>query len=481
MLLDFTNKEIYYVMMNDTAFRLNSDIPEYLKTAVYVYAALVRSIIRPSILKVITQNQLNEIFIRIKYQYQKALIDYGMAVGVIASQCTSEPLTQYVLHSIHHAVSGGTKKGGVAKFNEIISPKMVNQSEAIMTIYLKDNTMSTKIITTNIQILKFKEFVSIGYLIEELEYGKVIHPLFIEDKQLFDEFRIYFPSIKLPVNLIKWVFRFELNKEKLFLKNISLIKIIDSLRKTYTDAFIIHNNENSDVIVIRIYFKADMFSNYPEKSDMDELEKNIIETNIRGIEEVSNAYVEKENMVVEIAPVGHAKSGAIIKEQKEYIITTTGSNIYGLLKSSISKYIDPLRIISDSIIEVWDMFGIEEAKLSILEELKKITPDTNVRHLMIYAAEMCSSGIVTSIKKSGLKARHTDDILLRIAHQAPVQPLVYAAENNITTTFNSSSGSLIMGHVPKIGTHYNDIIINEKFVIDNSMTSEQHLDELEDI
>ena len=465
----------------------------YLQTAVVLYACLTRAVLKPSVLEKLSAEQLEEILNKITFQYKNALIDYGMSIGLIASQCTSEPLTQYVLHSIHHAVSGGTRKGGVAKFKEITSPKEISRKDAIMTIYVERSYLdengpsSARWIATNIQLLQLKEFVSFVDLAEEMHYGKVIHPKILADVEIFRDFAKYYPLITPPANLIKWFFRFTLNREKLLLKNITMLKIVDSLRKIYPHSFIIHTNENAQLkgranLIVRMYWMANKFKTYPEKNTMDTVLHEVLETNIRGIEMISNAIVEKEDMpYLEIAPAGHPKAGAIIKERKEPIINTNGSNIYGILKSSMGKYIDSLRITTDSIMEIWEMFGIEEAKMAILEELRKITPETNPRHLMIYAAEMCSSGVVTSIERSGLRARQINNILLRIAHQSPIQSLVYASENNIRAPINSVSGALIVGQVPKIGTHHNEICINERFVYHHAVSAEDELEALGDI
>jgi DNA-directed RNA polymerase beta' subunit len=481
---EYCNFDIYYVMMNEYAKKIKADVPEYLKTATTLCRILIRSTFKPAILeKLASLDKLNILLDQITFQYQNSLIDYGTSIGLIASQCTSEPLTQYVLHSIHHAVSGGTKKGGVAKFKEITSPHDLDRKDSIMSIYLskeqiihKNSITVAKKITNNIQILKLENFISDAMLVEELEYGKVVHPDLIEDKQIFEEYSKYYPLIAIPGNLIKWFFRFNIIYENLFLKNISLIKIVDSLRKLYKNSFIIHSNENSKNIIIRMYWKINNFKEYPTKIDMDEMMKGVLSAIIRGISPITNAIVDKKLQYLEIAP-----NGAVIKDRKEPVINTKGSNIYELLKSPISEFIDPLRITTDSIVEIWELFGIEAAKMAIIEELRKISPDVSPRHLYIYACEMCCGGNVTSIERSGLRARQLDNILLRIAHQAPIQALVYSAENNICADINSVSGALIAGKVPKIGTNYNDITVNESFVYHHTLSAEEQLAELGDI
>jgi DNA-directed RNA polymerase beta' subunit len=475
--IEYTTDEIHYIMMNELAKNIKANVPEYLFTSTTLCKYLVRAHLTPKVLETISLENLEEIILRINYHYLNSLIDYGMAVGIIAAQCVSEPLTQYVLHSIHHAVSGGTKKGGVAKLKEIISPKESNRLDAVMTIYLNNGTDSNacKWVASNIQLLSFNEFVVYTQLVEEYRYGEVIHPELEIDKKMFAEFAKYYPLIVPPNNLIKWFLRFNINREKLLLKSISLIKIIDGLRKIYKNSFIVHSDENNKEIIIRMYWTATTFKTYPDKNMMDVLIKTVLESNIRGVEMVLNASDK------DVAGIDFMDDGSIKKDKKESVVVTNGSNVYGVLMSPVGKFIDPLRIVTDSIMETLEMFGIEEAQLSIIEELRKITPDTNPRHLMIYAAEMCSSGIVTSIERKGLRSRQLNNILLRVAHQFPITSLVYAAENNIKAPVNSISGSLIMGAVPKVGTHYNSIIINEEFVKQHIISEEEQIANMSDL
>ena len=53
---------------------------------------------------------LDIIIKKIKITFKKSLINYGTAVGIIAAQCVSEPMTQYVLDSKHRSGGGGGTK-----------------------------------------------------------------------------------------------------------------------------------------------------------------------------------------------------------------------------------------------------------------------------------------------------------------------------------------------------------------------------------
>ena len=465
--IEFTTEIVPRILSNLNAKK----VPEYKVAASRLAAILIRSHLKPANLEQCTNESLEIILEEIRIKYLNSIIDYGTSIGIIAAQCISEPLTQYVLHSIHHAATGGTKKGGVARLKEVISPKEANMEESTMTIFLKDKEYSTAIkVANNIQCLKFSELLLYAQLIEEKKYGSAI----ADDIPMFEEFTKYNPLSRPPSNLTKWVFRFELSREKMIIKAISLNDIVIVLRNTFS-TYIVHSNENSKNIIIRLYWPpVSKNKEYPSKDDMEKLLNEVIETKIRGINMISGAIVRKD-----ISYYYVDDKNAIVKNKKESFIVTSGSNLYEILTNEMREYIDETLIRSDSILETYEMFGIEAARLLIIEELHKIVPEINPRHMMIYADEICSTGVPTSIERAGLKMRHRNNILLRIAHQAPIESLQYAAFHSVSAPVDGLSASLIMGRIPNIGTHYNQIGINEEFVNQYAISAEQQLAQME--
>jgi len=79
---------------------------------------------------------------------------------------------------------------------------------------------------------------------------------------------------------------------------------------------------------------------------------------------------------------------------------------------------------------------------------------------------MCYAGKQSSIQKTGLQIREANNVSLRISFQAPVQVLEHAAVNGLVDSISSVSAPLINGQTPNIGTCYNNVSIDERFVED---------------
>lgn len=160
-----------------------------------------------------------------------------------------------------------------------------------------------------------------------------------------------------------------------------------------------------------------------------------------------------------------------------YAISTVGTNLYGVMLNS---HLLHEEIISNSVGDTLKMFGIEAARNKIISETRAFMEDNtpNMRHLMLYADEMTRGGKVTSVEKSGIGAREPNNILLRMAASAPIQVLTEAALNCTRGRVYGIAAPLMLGSIPKLGTLYNDFVVDEEFVRKNMASVDSLLDAL---
>ena len=142
------------------------------------------------------------------------------------------------------------------------------------------------------------------------------------------------------------------------------------------------------------------------------------------------------------------------------------------------KDLDLTRCITDSIIEINEILGIEAGRESIINELRLSMQGISPIHCSIYADEMTSPGIISSIQRTGIAIREKNNILLRSSFQYPVQTIEQAAEDSMVNTIYGISASLSCGVPPKIGTLYSKVIVNQEFVKEREKTLDEKLDEL---
>ena len=444
----------------------NIALPEHIKKSITLLNILIRTYLSTANLvrKGITNYHVDIIINKIKITFKNSLIDYGLAVGIIAAQCLSEPLTQYVLDSKHRGGGGGgTKFSVVDRIREILggrdSDKMKQMS---MLIMVKQEYEKSKIkvqeIANYIEMMNFEKFVVTETVFYE-EYGNPVHPLYTHEKKIIQDFEKYNTGIKRSSNLSKWCIRYELDKKEMMINNMKLDTIIIKLRMKFPEMFIVYSPESSDTIILRCYIAQSMIKipaiGFTENI-IFEIAKKINNTVIRGIKNITYAKVESIAQS-EINPDGS------ITPTKIWAITTVGSNLEEVIENP---YVDKYRTQTNSIKEFESMYGIEATREKIIREIRKAmnSGDVIIPHTSLFASEMTYSGTVTSIQKTGLSIREANNITLRLSFQAPIQVIEDAAINNITDEIGGISGSLCVGETPSIGSTYNNVAIDEEFI-----------------
>lgn len=458
-------KDIAYCYFNPIYQQDGERVPEYIEQSLTLIRILIRSYLCTSNLrrKGVTNKLLKVIIKTIKQTFKRSLIPYGLAVGVIAAQCISEPMTQYMIDSkLRAGAAGGTKTGAIDRMKEILGAKATaDMKNPTMTIMLKDphNQNRTKVqeVANNIEMMNFGRFIESGQIFFE-QYGAPVHPDYIGETKLIREYERYY-SEDVPGNLSRWCIRFELNKEELFITGMSLSTIIFQLQLKFPTVFFVHSPENADKIVIRCYLQNGAFKipagHFDEQIIIDFMDK-LMDATLRGIRGI--IYTE----VVEVSVSKKIDDGSI-QNVKEWCIQTNGTNMEDVLEHPL---VDKYRTQTDSIDEMREMYGIECARIKIINEMQKAmnVNDCSSEHAMLLADEMCSNGNLTSIQKTGLQSRDAGNVGLQLAFQAPIQVIEKAAVNGVVDRIEGISGNFIYGQIPSVGTTYNDVFVNEQFV-----------------
>lgn len=464
---DLCNK-IMYCHFNEMQYVKNKKIPDHIYNSFTLIRILIRSYLY--IKNIITLNLnyeiLDLIINRILNTYHKSLIDYGCPIGIITAQSISEPMTQYVLDSHHRTGASGTKTDFLVRMKEILGAKDTSKMKApSMLLYVKDEYKSNKFkiqqIANHIEMMKLKTFIN-SYQIFFEEYKQILHPNYTQETKIIEIFEKHNPNIKIPNDLIKWCIRLEFNKEKLIEKNMKFESICYKLKELFPLLFIVHTAENTDTVFIRLYIKNQHFKKTTE-ININTIEVFINETLLTSIlRGVDNIYSTNTNSKIARTII---KDDDSIEKNTEYIIQTDGTNLEAMFQNP---YIDGYLSQSDSILEIYELLGVEAARNKIIIELMNMMPAADNKHYMVYADSMCYTGQISSIDKSGIEERESNNILLNLAFSHPIQGLENAAINSLESTCSAGlSAPLMVGQMPKYGSSFNSICINEDFIKEN--------------
>lgn len=467
--------DLPYILVNSIQRKKRTQLPLYIQRATWLSQMLIRSVLNPNALEKIPVSMLKLILERITAHYSRAIIDPGTPAGIIAAQCFSEPLTQYMLDSHHRSASGGTSYSTMTRAEEILGAHTLDKMHA-PTMYLPlkpvvENGVSrprtleeAQNLANNIEAMRMGLFVTTWQTFFE-KFAEPVHSMYEHERELCSEFQKMNPLLKPPGDLVRWCIRFVLNKSTLILKNMSLSMIISRMREAFPDAYFIYSKETDPQIVIRVYMRNSMFKSAITAPDVRKIKDELLNTIIRGVEGIVNAAVVK-SIRNTVQPDGS------VKAQEQYAITTNGCNFRGVMAVD---GIDTLGVLSDATHEVSRVLGIESARQSIVTGLRSLVDSCNYRHLLVYADEMTYTGRYTSIDASGVKSRETANVLLRMGFNAPLRVLEEAAIEAMEDAVTGVTAPILVGNVPRLGTLYNQMVLDTEFVKQNIKPKEDLL------
>lgn len=469
--IDELKERILYAHYNESCYKLKIKVPDHIKNSFNLfYISIHASIHYKKMFNLKFDIKMMDLLInKICNTFKASLVEYGTSVGMIASECTSESMTQRILDSIH--ASGVSKSNFLTRIKEVYGAKDTSQlSDPYMNIFIKEeyeNDLSKlQDIANEIEMMDLMKFVDRAQIFFE-DYKNIVHPNYISEiNSLFVPFEKHNINMNPPNNLVKWCIRLQLNHEILIEKNMQANMIYCKLKENFPQLYIVYTDDNTDMIVMRIYMQKNLFK---KESTIDQyvihdfLHSKLLKLVIRGINGISAAKVEKG-----FVPRSVVDDDGSIKIVRKNIITTTGTNLADIINN---KYVDAVKTTSNSILEIQKLYGIHAAKMKLIQCLREMSGvDINVKHYMLIADTLTYNGFISSIEKSGLEECNPNNALLSVSYSHPLQRLTDAALNNDMSVVKTNiSSSLLMGTTPDIGCNYNSVIMNEQFIKDNQV------------
>jgi DNA-directed RNA polymerase II subunit RPB1 len=280
--------------------------------------------------------------------------------------------------------------------------------------------------------------------------------------------------------LSPWVLRIELNQVVMVDKKIKMNEIAQQIANEYgTDLNVLVSDDNADDLVARIRIVNDL----PMVTGMDEdgnpimndddvelgqeddvflkrLEKNMLQTlKLRGVDDVKKVFMR-----------GGAKKTVWDDEKgfgivDEWVLETDGSNLMAVLGCD---YVDATRTISNDIVEVFMVLGIEGVRGAILSELRNVISFdgsyVNYRHLACLVDVMTMHGHLMAVDRHGIN-RVESGPLLRCSFEETVDMLNDAACFAEEEVLRGVTENIMMGQLARVGTGDMDLLLDEQKVV----------------
>ncbi len=414
--------------------------------------------------------------------YKRAIVSPGEMVGMIAGQSIGEVSTQMTLNTFHFAgvASKSNVTRGVPRIEEILSLSSDIKNPSL-SVYLKpeDERQKDKART----IMYMLEHTKLEEIVKSTEIcfdPDDLNTLITEDKDCIEQYRA-FENLVDECNEVslesgdteksKWIIRMVMDPEVMLEKNITMDDVNLTLKTCYEDQVsCIYSDFNSDKLIFRIRMndilkggnnrggqkktkvnpldQSDQI--YILKNFQDQLLKKVV---LRGIEGVNKVILRKVlDNVVEI--------NGVYKKQDLWVLDTIGTNLLDVLGLD---YIDNTRTISNDIVEIYNVLGIEAARQSIYNELVEVVEFDgtyiNYHNYSVLVDRMTFTHKLISIFRHGINNDNIGPIAKASFEETP-EMFLKAARHAELDTLRGISANVMCGQEGHFGTAAFQVVLN---------------------
>lgn len=271
------------------------------------------------------------------------------------------------------------------------------------------------------------------------------------------------PVAKAPKS--PWIIRFELDREKMFTKNITMDDIAFILRTKFTELSTVYTDYNSQKLVFRLRLSTEKEQSIDDLTTLKMLQNKILTaTSIRGIPGLRSVHYQKVSDFLEL------RDGKY-QPVEQYVLSTDGSNFLDVL---CHPDIDPTKVISSNVHDMYANLGIEAARAVLYKEMFTVFEESgtsvNYRHVGLLVDKMCAKGKLMSIDRYGINKNdigplakmsfeQTEDIALRAAMFGERDPVL------------GISANVMLGAPIRAGTAFTEILYDEAAAIELAKTT----------
>lgn len=342
---------------------------------------------------------------------ERAMAEPGEAVGVVTAQSIGEPGTQMTLRTFHFA--------GVKERNVTLGlPRLIELVDA-----------RKKPVTPTMDI--FLDELHKVSREKALEVAREI--IFTRVSDLVDKIETDYSGI----------LTFYVSEAKLVERGCSINDVYEVLKGSKKKYEVVLNEKKQSVKIT--------IPGEPDAQILLTLKNKLLNARVRGVPDIERV--------------------TIVKQDDEWVIQTAGSN---LSKVILVDGIEPTRITTNNVYEIWQTLGIEAARTALVKEITNTLEEqgleVDIRHIMLVADLMTSKGYLQQIGRHGIAGTKTS-VLARAAFEITVPTIAKASLEGQVESLRGVTENVIVGATVPVGTGMVDLYMsvreNEKSRQDN--------------
>lgn len=405
----------------------------------------------------------------------------GEQVGIIAAQSIGEPSTQMTLNTFHLAgvAAKSNVTRGVPRLKELL--KVTQNPKAIsLTVTLKpeirDSREKARKVAQDLELTLLKDITvkaAIYYdpddsesVLEEDRALIAFYKAFESEQgssstgqeRFGEESKATEEAAEDTPVWSKLMLRLELDRQRMFRKNISMDDIAFVLRQKFGEAIsLIYSDYNTQRLIMRIRIPP-VAADDAGMDDMIALKKlqNRLLTGIviRGVSGIKAAKFRQDKDSME-----YNEEEGVYKSVTQYVLDTDGTNFLAVMNHP---YVDGTKLVSSHVHDIYENLGIEATRATLIQEITTLFEEAgvNCRHLGLLCDVMTRQGRLMSVDRYGINKmdigpiakasfEETEKILLRAALFGEMDPVTGVSAN------------IMMGQPIHGGTGFFNILFDE--------------------
>ena len=369
---------------------------------------------------------------------------------------------------------------GVPRIEEILSLSS-DIKQPTLTVYLKpEDERQKEKAQTIMYMLEHTRLEEVVKAIEVCFDPDDLNTMISEDKDTIEQFRAFENmvsecsevSLKSDDNeKSKWIIRMEMDPEVMLEKNITMDDINFTLKTCFDEQInCIYSDFNADKLIFRIRMNEVIKSGsnrggvkktsvnpldqsdqiYILKNLQDQILKNVV---LRGIKGINKVILRKviDNMV---------ENNGIYKKQDIWVLDTIGTNLLDVLGLD---FIDNKRTMSNDIVEIYNVLGIEAARQAIYNELVEVVEFDgtyiNFHNYSVLVDRMTFTHKLISIFRHGINNDNIGPIAKASFEETP-EMFLKAARHAELDTLRGVSANVMCGQEGFFGTGAFQVILD---------------------
>jgi DNA-directed RNA polymerase beta' subunit len=368
---------------------------------------------------------------------------------------------------------------GVPRIEEILSLSSEIKNPSL-SIYLKpeDETQKEKAQT----IMYMLEHTRLEEIVKSVEVcfdPDDLNTLINDDKDTIQQYRAFENMVaECSETLLqndeneksKWIIRMEMDPEVMLEKNITMDDVNFTLKNCYDDQInCVYSDFNADKLIFRIRMSEIMKAGgrggpkkikvnpldqsdqiYILKNFQDQLLQNVV---LRGIKGINKVILRKivDNMI---------EHNGLYKKQDIWVLDTIGTNLLDVLGLD---FIDNKRTMSNDIIEIYNVLGIEAARQAIYNELVEVVEFDgtyiNYHNYSVLVDRMTFTSKLISIFRHGINNDNIGPIAKASFEETP-EMFLKAARHAELDTLRGVSANVMCGQEGFFGTSCFQVVLD---------------------